>query len=72
MKSDKPTKKRNTYNEAILTALATKYGYSVDYIRKCLRNDRTGIMPDQIKKDYQAANVQSTTVIAEQLGTSKQ
>lgn len=40
------------YNTEILKALSKKYGYSSDYIRKCLRNDRNGIMPDAIRKDY--------------------
>ena len=52
MNTRKRTKKRNNYNEDILNSLATKYGFSVDYIRKCLRGDRLGIMPDQIIKDY--------------------
>ena len=40
------------YNTEILKALSKKYGYSTDYIRKCLRKDRNGIMPDKIRKDY--------------------
>lgn len=48
----KPTKKRNNYNEDILIKLQQMYGYSKDYIRKCLRDDRVGIMPDKIKKSY--------------------
>lgn len=36
----------------ILIALEKKFGYSIDFIRKCLRGDRSGIMPDQIKKEY--------------------
>lgn len=48
----KPTKKRNNYNEDILDALEVMYGYSVDYIRKSLRGDRTGVMPDKIKVSY--------------------
>jgi hypothetical protein len=48
----KPTKKINKYNEDILNALNIKYGYSIDYIRKSIRGDREGIMPDQLKKEY--------------------
>lgn len=36
----------------ILIVLSEKFGYSEDYIRKSLRGDRTGIMPDKIKKEY--------------------
>tara|TARA_R110002126_G_scaffold78629_1_gene195619 strand:+ start:8280 stop:8510 length:231 start_codon:yes stop_codon:yes gene_type:complete len=48
----KPTKKRINYNEDILSALNIKYGYSIDYIRKSIRGDREGVMPDQLKKEY--------------------
>ncbi|MDN3621306.1 hypothetical protein QWY81_17700 [Polaribacter undariae] len=48
----KPTKKRINFNEDILNALNVKYGYSIDYLRKSIRGDRTGIMPDQLKKEY--------------------
>lgn len=46
--------KRNNYNTGILIALNKKHGYSIDYIRKSLRNDRTGIIPDVLKKEYKA------------------
>lgn len=49
---DKPTKKRTYYNEDILIKLKGKYGYSLDYIRKCLRGDRPGEMADILKKEY--------------------
>jgi hypothetical protein len=49
----KPTKKRINYNEDIMSALNIKYGYSIDYIRKSIRGDREGVMPDQLKKEYQ-------------------
>lgn len=42
------------YNQQILNAVADKFGYSVDYCRKALRGDRTGIMPDKIKAEYSA------------------
>lgn len=50
----KPTKKRNIYNTDILSILETRYGYSVDYIRKALRGDRVGEMPDTLIKEYKA------------------
>jgi hypothetical protein len=46
--------KRSYYNTGILIALNKKHGYSIDYIRKSLRNDRTGIIPDVLKKEYKA------------------
>lgn len=50
--NDKPTKNKNNYNEEFLKALMKKYGYGVDYVRKSLRDDKKGTMPDAIKKDY--------------------
>lgn len=49
---NKPTKKREKYNEIVLDQLKAKYGFSKDYIRKCLRKDRVGIMPDKVIADY--------------------
>ena len=49
---NKSNKKRTYYNEEALEAIKKKYGYSTDYIRKCLRGDRTGLMADAIIKDY--------------------
>ena len=62
---DKPTKKRNNYNEDILNVLADKYGYSIDYIRKSLRGDRVGEMPDILKKEYKAMDVEAKKSIKE-------
>lgn len=49
---NKSKKKINNYNPDVLEALENMYGFSVDYIRKCLRGDRTGVMPDQIRLSY--------------------
>ncbi|OBW40841.1 hypothetical protein AB670_02792 [Chryseobacterium sp. MOF25P] len=49
---NKTTQKKTSYNTVILSVLANKYGFSIDYIRKCLRGDRTGLMPDELKKEY--------------------
>lgn len=48
----KSNKKINNYNTDVLKALEDMYGYSTDYIRKSLRGDRTGVMPDNIKASY--------------------
>ena len=60
---NKPTNKKQNYNDDILKILEDKYGYSVDYIRKCLRKDRTGIMPDEIIKDYRILDKAAKTAI---------
>ena len=49
---NKPTKKRINYNEDILNVLIAKYDFTADYIRKSIRGDRNGIMPDRIKQEY--------------------
>jgi len=49
---DKSITKRKNYNADILNVLREKFGYSVDYIRKALRGDRVGEMPDTLKQEY--------------------
>jgi hypothetical protein len=66
----KRTKNNNNYNLEILNLLATKYGYSVDYIRKCLRGDRTGIMPDAIKKEYTTLENEAKKAIEDKIKKS--
>ncbi len=65
----KPTKKRINYNTVILNTLKDRYGFSIDYIRKSLRGDRVGEMPDTLKKEYKAMENASKAAIVEQ--TSK-
>lgn len=49
----KPTKKiRIKFNEDVLEALRVKYGYTIDYIRKSIRGDRVGFVPDKLSKEY--------------------
>ena len=58
----KPTKKRNNYNEDILIALNERWGYSIDYIRKSLRGDRVGVMPDTLIKEYKKLVIASKKI----------
>ena len=62
---DKRTKKRNNYNEDALNVLKEKYGYGLDYIRKSLRGDRVGEMPDILKKEYKALESEAKKAIKE-------
>lgn len=48
----KRTKKRINFNPDILNLLKDRYDFSIDYIRKSLRGDRVGIMPDTLIKEY--------------------
>lgn len=49
---DKLTKKRQTYNSEAVTALAVKYGVTEQFVRQCIRGDRTSATADTIKKMY--------------------
>lgn len=67
----KPTKKRTVYNTVILEKLEKRYGYSVDYIRKALRGDRVGEMPDTLKKEYKTLENAAKSAIEEKAETLK-
>lgn len=62
---DKTTQKKSSYNTVILNVVAKKYGYSIDYIRKCLRGDRTGLMPDELSKEYKSLEKEALKAIEE-------
>ena len=64
---DKPTKNRQTYNTVILIELKNRYGYSLDFIRKSLRGDRVGEMPDILKKEYRTMDNESKKAIKKSL-----
>ncbi len=61
----KLTTKRNNFNEDILNLLINRYGYSIDYIRKSLRGDRVGIMPDTLIKEYKKLESASKKALQE-------
>ena len=52
MKLDKSKPKKANYNEDALKILKDKYGFSMDYIRKSIRGDRVGLIPDKLKTEY--------------------
>jgi hypothetical protein len=68
---DKPTKKNKKYNAVILNVLQEKYGFGIDYIRKALRGDRVGEMPDVLKKEYEALDNAAKTAIKENSNSLK-
>jgi predicted ATP-dependent Lon-type protease len=67
----KPTKKRTVYNADILKKLVGRYGFTEDYIRKALRGDRDGEMPDILKKEYKALDNVSKSAIQEKANSLK-
>ncbi|QSS96621.1 hypothetical protein [Psychroflexus sp. ALD_RP9] len=49
------TKQKNQnprYDLDVIEKLHETYSYTRDYIRKSIRGDRVGIMPERIKKEY--------------------
>lgn len=60
---DKTSKKRKNYNTEILNVLSSRYGYSIDFIRKSLRGDRVGEMPDVLKKEYKILEIEANKAI---------
>ena len=44
-------KLRRVYNQDILLVIKERYGFSLDYIRKSLRGDRIGLMPEKINSE---------------------
>lgn len=61
----KTKQKSKTYNGETLNVLSGKFGYSIDYIRKSLRGDRKGIMPDKIKQEYKILEKEAKNISAE-------
>ena len=49
---DKSIKKKPKYNQAALAAVQNKYGYGLYYIKQSINGTKTGVMPDQLKKEY--------------------
>lgn len=64
---NKPKQKKNNYNPDILNELVKQFGFSIDYIRKCLRKDREGIMPDKVIALYKKLDTTSKKAIKEDL-----
>ena len=58
-------KKRKVYNQDILEHLQARYGFSLDYIRKSLRGDRTGILPEKIVVEYADLEAETRKIIAD-------
>lgn len=55
---------RQNYNQDILEHIQRRYGFSLDYIRKALRGDRVGILPNKIIEEYKALETETRNAIA--------
>ncbi|MDB0600728.1 hypothetical protein PL373_06125 [Tenacibaculum maritimum] len=60
---NKHTKKRTNFNEDILNTINKLYGFTLDYIRKSLRGDRVGEMPDLVIDAYEVLEKASKEAI---------
>lgn len=49
---DKNTQKRCKYHPLAINKIAEMYGYSERYIRQILKGDRTGLMAENVLRDY--------------------
>ena len=56
---------RRIYNQDILIVIKERYGFSLDYIRKSLRGDRIGLLPEKILKEYDDLEYESIKAIHE-------
>lgn len=56
---------RRIYNQDILIVIKERYGFSLDYIRKSLRGDRIGLLPEKIMKEYDDLEYESRKAIHE-------
>ncbi len=50
---NKLTKKSIRFNHDIINVLIERYGFKKNYIEKSIRGDRTGEIPEQMKKEYE-------------------
>ncbi len=62
---EEKTKVRRIYNPDILSLLKERYGFSLDYLRKSLRNERKGLMPTKIIEEYESLEFESRKAINE-------
>ena len=60
---NKNIKTKPSYNQAVLIIINERYGYTLDYIRKSIRGDRVGIIPDLLKAEYNKLNIESRKAI---------
>ncbi|KMQ69070.1 hypothetical protein [Chryseobacterium koreense] len=52
MKTDKPTKKRQSYNTEIINAISVEFGVSTQFVRQCIRKEKHSLTADTIAKKY--------------------
>jgi hypothetical protein len=59
-------KKNSSYNATAISALEKKYGVTKQFIRQCLRGDRTSRTADSIITDYKELEKEIDALIEKQ------
>ncbi len=49
---DKPTKKRQSYNTAVVNILSEEFGVSTQFVRQCIRKEKHSLTAETIRKKY--------------------
>ena len=49
---NKPTKKRQTYNQDVIKALCAEFEVSGQFVRQCIRKEKHSLTADNIRKKY--------------------
>ncbi|WP_336834378.1 hypothetical protein [Sphingobacterium siyangense] len=68
---NKTKKKPDNYNTVILTELKAKYGFTISYIQKSIRGERTGTIPTQIQEEYKKLDRAAKAAIKSKLNETQ-
>ncbi len=49
---NKPTKKRQSYNTAVVNILSEEFGVSTQFVRQCIRKEKHSLTAETIRKKY--------------------
>lgn len=49
---DKPTKKRQSYNTAVVNIISEEFGVSTQFVRQCIRKEKHSLTAETIRKKY--------------------
>lgn len=49
---NKPTKKRQTYNQDVIKAICAEFEVSTQFVRQCIRKEKHSLTADNIRKKY--------------------
>lgn len=63
----KTRQKKANYNEEIILALISKYGFKRDYIYKSIRGERVGTIPIKIQEEYKTLSQAAKNAIKTKL-----